>query len=227
MTLRVPLGAEVFMARNGSTTPGGIFLIGDDWPASNSGFSNDPDISILALNAIQSFCGPGPKRLWLARGTGYYGSSFQTAMTDAGHSVHVEDDWITLSTANYDFAFVERETGLAGSTSADKMNNLIAFVLSGGGAYVDFGQGAGEDTTYATLLDYVAVTYSTSYVYTSNHHVAPYSVGGEPIFSGVGSVYMVGAGTFDAVGTPTTGATTRFQGNADGEIQWVFAVWRP
>lgn len=231
MSIRLPLGWDVAMARNGlaPVVPplgGGLFLCGSATPQTDIGYDSDPDILTLLTNCLADFKGAGAKRIWCADAT-YWGADLRAALEALGHTITIAADDTTLSASEYDFALLWQITNLVGATYIEKAAMVWDYLSHGGGAFLPMAYPQAYTHWNSTLLPHVGLTYSGQYVMGAGLHAYLIDTY-DPLFDGVSTVWIKVSGGV-GVRTPDYGSSVNLKATADGYgYRWfIFGIWRP
>lgn len=165
----------------GGCATGRIVVMNDEWPLSNTGFSNAGSTKQLALNVANWFTGGVPGN-FLVRSTnfGLTGSSLAATMTAAGHSWTVDataPDALLSDLLPYDAIYL--------CSTPTNQATLTAYVKAGGCVYLAGGVGEipGWDLFLGAFgLGMVGLNGISGNIAVSNPH---------PLFAGVTSFYQL------------------------------------
>jgi len=168
-----------------SAGAGTVFVNGDEWTLSNSGFGFAPDTGQFVDNLVAEF---GTAIHAYLTNFGYTGSSLAAAMSSAGATyttgLGITFDLPTLLT--YDAI-------LLGGTflNASEKTVLSSYVDGGGNVYISAGTGGGAAAEAAAWNDFLApfgIELGSNYAGSGN-----VTTTGDTLFAGVSSLYIAGA----------------------------------
>lgn len=166
---------------------GRIILANDEWPTSNTGFANSPDVEIYVQNIANIFANGGAGQFH-AYSTNFSltGSALANAMTSAGHT------WSVGTGITFDLSTLSVYDGIFLAGNTVDLNVLKEYVDAGGNVYL-----AGGITSNAALtannwnpflnqygLDFA----STISIGASNEPISST----HPIFENVTTLYQAG-----------------------------------
>jgi hypothetical protein len=177
--------AALSVAMTGNAIAGTVFVSHDEWTLSNAGFANAPDTGQFVTNLVAEF---GTTIHAYTSNFGFTQSSLAGAMASAG-ATYTTGTGFAFNLANisaYDAIF------LGGSTlNAAELADLTTYVGNGGGVYIGGGTGtigsaAAEAAAWNSFLAPFGVQMDPVY----NGIAGTTPVAGDPIFSGVSSLYQ-------------------------------------
>lgn len=170
---------------------GRVVVVGDDWPLSNTGFTEPNDGAVLAENAAAWFTNGAPGRfLAYSNNQALTGSSLAAAMQTAGH------DWEVRSSGDVSLATLLTYDAVFLAALAIDTATLTAYVEQGGNVYLALGTGAGgapaEAARYNPFLEPLGFRAGTAY----NGIAANVAVSGTaPLLAGVDHLRSWGSQT--------------------------------
>jgi hypothetical protein len=208
MTAKLALGWGALSCVNahGLIGLGGFLTFSSSDPLSYGGYTRSPDIRIMVANAITSFCGVGPKRVWAC-----YGFSTEQLipyLRSIGHTVTqagVGGPSIIPSLVDYDCILVLGTTSLTGTLS-EIYASLWAYASSGGAIISPGGHSYGVLSTN-TGFSAPGPAYNPA-----DWSCQP--VGDDPIFANVGAIEITSA-TSVAAGIPVMGEALAYNVSND------------
>ncbi|UQA55552.1 lamin tail domain-containing protein [Polyangium aurulentum] len=165
---------------------GKVFVCGDEWTTSDTGFTKAPAARAFVQNLASWFTGGRPgKFLVYSTNFGLTQNSFLSALKAAGHTVttSISATFTAQALAEYDAVF------LAGN-AADN-NVLIEYVKSGGNVYLcggtgAGGSGAGEANQWKTFLNAIGLRFEPIWNGFDGNFVPPQD---HPVLKGVAALY--------------------------------------
>jgi hypothetical protein len=234
MTASVALGWDVCQAMNGkgafAGSGGGMFVTGgsNTW---SEGWGHTP-ASVLQLvkNAIYTYVGEGPKRIWVADGT-LYDANLITGLESAGHTVTIGSSPITLSYSNYDFAMFVGSHNVAGANAALQADNIWNFIGTEGGGAIFPCIIPGEDSFTlwnSTLMPHLGMNIQGSPVMGAGWDAYVY-LGADELWGGIDTIWIrYSLPVALLVGGPDFGSVTHYEMTASGYgyYYWINGSWR-
>jgi hypothetical protein len=230
MSIRLPLGSDVTIARNGAAPvvlEGGILWFGDIWSFTDYGYSRDVSIVDLVDNAVKFFCGPGGKRLWF--GSNWGSDSHPLDVTDQlalrGHTiVHWTPTNPPPDPDDHDFLVTGTAFGYPGGSDAGRRDWTLNTFL-GTEAHGVMLTGTALHLFASALISYCGLAYDNDAndpMTVGSRSPAGYSEDVAPIFDGT-SAWIYQCAAFSESGSPTTGVVE--------VVPWgsspMSAIWRP
>jgi hypothetical protein len=182
---RIVAAAAALIAVTSTTTvyASAIVVVNDEWPLSDSGFSNAPGAATFVANLVSEF---GTRIHAYSTNFGLTGGSLASAMSSAGATysagVAISFDLPTLST--FDAIFL-------GGTYLDggQLAVLQSYAEAGGSVYIMGGTGNGGAAVEAAAWNSFLSLYGLSFAPTYNGVSGNVAVSGDAIFSGVGALF--------------------------------------
>lgn len=186
-----------------------IVVANDEWTLSNTGFANNANTTQFVSNLVGEF---GPNIHAYSSNFGFTQSALQTAMNNAGatytHGTGITFDLATLS--GYDAVFFGGFYLNAGQTAV-----LHQYVAAGGSVYIVGGTAAGGGAAFeASQWNGFLSVYGVSMANVYNGISGNPAVGGDPIFSGVSSLYQNNGNSLSGTGVLAGGLYAVIRPNA-------------
>jgi hypothetical protein len=186
----------------------------DEWPTSNSGFSNAGSANATAYvqNLASYFTGGGTGNFLVYSSNFAYSTSFQNALTGGGHTVTVNTA-LPFTLANL---MVFNAVFLGGNQAGFDVAQAIAYLNAGGSIYIAAGSGEGfsaatEAAFWNALLNPFGLAIASAYNGISgNLPIAS----AHPILASVNQLFQDNGSTVSLFGSNPNASIILTQGNA-------------